>query len=402
MRRLVGLLTVVVFVLVVSAPAASAAPIPSTQDPNQAPAFIGAPAVAQPLPKPPKFDPEVSGLHGDGGNTKTFATPGPLGVSPVVQTVVGTPLFPFMWDRSGRLTTACVLPAQITPTGKPLRCLAAVDPTSLTVLSQWIPPVDQDLNPPYANETSDGRVLITSQQGHVYVVQRSDATSPPSFTVLRDIDLVALGVLDGQRPLLAASFDGSGNIWFTTGGIVGIGHQPGTSTTLGFIDRSATAHSIELPNQIVENGLAVNDAYVFVSTGPAGAADVADATGHTYAFEATRHGVRIVWQQTYNAGSSTKPGGFARGSGATPTLLGDRATSPSPTTPTRRSRSSSTARKGPIDSSSVRCPCSPPAPAPTTSGWSGCRTDRRTASSSSTTTTPSRSYAHPRTPPSTT
>jgi hypothetical protein len=158
----------------------------------------------------------------------------------------------------------------------------------------------------------------------VIVVDRSNSSPTPTVTVSRNVDLRALGVIDASLPLLAAVYDAAGNIWFTTGGIVGIGDNPGTNTVVGYIDRAGTVRRVDLPNQIVENGLAAHGKRVFVVTGPAGAADVPDATGHIYAFQASSTGVATPWQQTYDAGSALKPGGFARGSGSTPTLLGGR------------------------------------------------------------------------------
>lgn len=300
---------------------AHANPIPSTQDPSVAPAYIGEPAIAKPLAKQPTLEPQQVGLHANGGNTKVYDTPGPLGINPQLSSVLSPGLGPFMFDRDGNLNSGCLVPLQDQP-GAYLFCIAALDPVTLDVLARWFPPAGQTLNLAYAMQSLDGALLFTSKEGHIYVLERSNNSGTPVFTVIRDIDLVDLGILDGTLPLLAASFDADGNIWFTTGGIVGIGDDPGTSTTLGYVTPDGIPYSIDLPDEIVENGIAVNELGVFISTGPL----VADSnnTGRMYRFAASYPGIETVWQEDYDAGSGIKPGGFARGSGATPTLLGRR------------------------------------------------------------------------------
>lgn len=298
---------------------AFAAPIPSTQDPNAGPAFIGTAAIPKPLPEQPTHEPVTVGLHADGGNTKVYKTPGPLGVDPEVTSVLGTGSI-FMFDETGRMNGSCMSINQDQPTIR-RACIAAFDPSSLDILARWDAPDGQNLNLAYMIQTIEGRILVTSKEGHIYVLERSDDTGTPEFHISADIDLVALGVLDGSLPLLAASFDNKSNIWFTTGGIVGIGDQPGSDTVLGYVDKKGIPYWITLKDQIVENGIAVNDNGVFVLTGPAGDADVPGASGYVYSFRAKK-GVKILWMEKYDAGSGLKPGGFARGSGSTPTLIG--------------------------------------------------------------------------------
>jgi hypothetical protein len=118
-------------------------------------------------------------------------------------------------------------------------------------------------------------------------------------------------------------FDTAGNIWFTTGGILGIGDQPAPFTTMGDIDPSGAVHSMHLAGQIVENGFAVSGSTIYMATGPA--PSTGSVVGYMDAFTADPAGsVQTLWQQAYDAGSGRKPGGFARGSGTTPTLLSDR------------------------------------------------------------------------------
>jgi outer membrane protein assembly factor BamB len=300
-------------------------PIPSPPADGSAP-YIGAPATANPLPQKTQYAPLQSLMHADGGNTNTSNFPGPLGNSPIVNSAAVGSLAPFMWDFANRLTTGCA----VRVAGVTQFCVAAVDPHTLTVEARWFPPDSgQSLQFAYMAMTADDRILAISRQGHVYVVQRSDGGTGPSFTTLRDIDLLGQGVVGTGDILLAAMFDAAGNIWFTTGGILGIGDQPKPHTTMGYIDPVGGVHSMEIKDQVVENGIAMDANTMYMVTGPPSSVTT-DAVGYMDAFTAGPHGsIQTLWQQAYDAGSITapatvtgKPGGFARGSGSTPTLLG--------------------------------------------------------------------------------
>jgi hypothetical protein len=257
-------------------------------------------------------------MHGDGGNTNTSRYAGPTGTHPVTGSAK-VPLSPLLWDAAGRLTAGYVN----TASGTPVDAVAAVDPTTLAVTAEWDAPPGQTLNFGYMYQNSHDQVLVTSRQGHIYVVQRQDSSTGTTFGLVRDVDLVADGVLGQGQSLFNAAFDTAGNIWFTTGGILGIGQDAGTSTTLGYLTPNGVPHVVNLPDQAVENGIAVSGTTAYVVTGPV-ATDSTNATGTMYAFAPTKAtGVRTLWSQHYQAGNATKPGGFARGSGATPTLLGN-------------------------------------------------------------------------------
>lgn len=297
-------------------------PIPDSQNPLFGPAFVGEPATANRLSAKTPYQPSLSLMHADAGNTDASDFPGPLGRNPYVGSATELILVPFLWDDLGRLTTGCVVPQPAQPGGR-LFCLAAVDPHTLWIQARWIPPAGQTLQLAYVVMNASGEVAVTTREGHIYVVQRSDGPLGPSFALERDIDLT--GVLQAEEILLAALFDSRGNIWFTTGGILGIGEEPPPFTTLGAVDPSGKVQTIHLTDEIVENGFAVNNDTIYVVTGPAGAADHDDAVGYTYAFTTndTTGAITTAWKESYDAGSVRKPGGFSRGSGATVTLVGD-------------------------------------------------------------------------------
>jgi hypothetical protein len=325
--KIAGVLSAVtMLVLAVLAPnttagARTAAPptIASTQDPSVGPAYVGSPARPEPLPANPAFVPSVKDMHGDGGNTNSSPDAGPLGTKPSVGSAA-VQLSPLLTDRAGRLTAGFVNTSGSTPR----YAVVAADPHTLQVLAEWDAPEGQTLNLGYMYENTQNQVLVTSREGHVYVVARCDRASGPALSPLRDVDLVAAGVLGAGQSLLNAAFDAEGNIWFTTGGILGLKQDPGTSTTVGYIDPSGRVRARAIPDRAVENGIAVNGTTAYVVTGPVADAP-ANATGTMYAFGIGGDtGVVTSWSENYQAGSAVKPGGFARGSGATPTLLGGR------------------------------------------------------------------------------
>jgi hypothetical protein len=303
-------------------------PIPPSQSVDGSASYIGAPATANPLPQKTQYAPLQSLMHADGGNTNTSDFPGPLGNNPPIVTSaeVGS-LAPFMWESANRLTTGCA----VRVAGVTQYCVAAVDPSTLSVEARWFAPDSgQTLQLAYMAMTADDQILAISRQGHIYVVQRSDGATGPTFTTLRDIDLLGQGVVGPGDILLAAMFDAAGNIWFTTGGILGIKDQPQPNTTMGYVDPAGGVHSMQIPGQVVENGIAMDANTMYMVTGPPSTVKT-DGVGYMDAFTAGPQGsIKTLWQQAYDAGSvknqptgtTGKPGGFARGSGSTPTLLG--------------------------------------------------------------------------------
>jgi hypothetical protein len=251
-------------------------------------------------------------MHQDGGNTGSTDNAGPIGKNVSISTFA-TPIAPFLFDSQGGLTAGA-------PTASGYS-LNAIDPETLEAISTWLPPTNQTLNLAYITFVEkDSIIVATSTAGRVFVVQRNNSISPLAFTTLRDIDVSQ--VLQSSEVLLNGMYDTLSNIWFTTGLILGQGSAPQNTTTAGYITPSNQINTIHLQNQAVENGIAVSNTTVYVVTGPPGG-DTQNSTSYMYAFQAEDDGVKALWSAPYNAGSKIQPGGFARGSGTTPTLLGD-------------------------------------------------------------------------------
>jgi len=251
-------------------------------------------------------------MHQDGGNTGSSDYAGPVGKN-VSMSTFATHIAPFLFDSQGGLTAGA-------PTASGYS-LNAVDPETLEVMSTWLPPTNQTLNLAYITFIEkDSIIVATSTTGQVFVIQRNNSVSPPAFTTLREIDLSH--VLQSGEVLLNGMYDTLSNIWFTTGLILGQGSTPQNTTTIGYITPSNQINTIHLQDQAVENGIAVSNTTIYVVTGPPGG-DTQNSTGYMYAFQAEDAGVKTIWSAPYNAGSKIQPGGFARGSGTTPTLLGN-------------------------------------------------------------------------------
>jgi hypothetical protein len=226
-----------------------------------------------------------------------------------------THIAPFLFDSDGGLTACEPIASGYS--------LNAIDPETLEVISTWLPPTGQILNLAYMQQIfgeSNSLIVVTSTEGRVFVIQKDSSIYPPPFTTLRDIDVS--GALQDGEVLLNGMYDTLSNIWFTTGLILGVGNTPQNTTTIGYITPSDEVHTIQLTSQAVENGIAVSNSSVYVVTGPPGGS-TQNSTGYMYAFQAEYDDVKTIWSATYDAGSKMQPGGFARGSGTTPTLLGD-------------------------------------------------------------------------------
>ncbi|KAF2489818.1 hypothetical protein BU16DRAFT_622424 [Lophium mytilinum] len=260
-------------------------------------------------------------MHQDAGNTGSSDYGGPLGNNVNVSTIASG-LRVLLFDTQGELTAAYTYLANGSKT--PTYALAAVDPDSFAILSTWLSPGNDHLNTEYMElNLKSNTIAVSSRQGRIFIVQRKGT----QFNLLKTIDLVALGIVEVYEELLNSMFDAQGNIWFSTGGIVGgVGDAPQNTTVFGYIDSKGTVHSLRLQNQMQENGLAVNGDIVYAATGPSpnSPADTANATGYIYAFTSgSGSKITTLWKEAYDAGSAIKPGCYSRGTGATPTLLGN-------------------------------------------------------------------------------
>ncbi|KAB2578222.1 hypothetical protein DBV05_g3295 [Lasiodiplodia theobromae] len=295
----------------------AAAGLPSSQNLTGA-IFSGDATSPNPMSPKTRYAPYADTLHLDSGNTRSSDTLGPLGFN-TTQSTWPVPKSPFFWDSIGSSLTSIALCGT-------RACIAALDPHTLATLASWSPPDNQTLQITYLQVRSGGTsVIAPTAEGRLYVVDRkTHANGTVTFQTTRQVD-VSAHIPAGQT-VLGAAWDAAGNVWFATGGIVGVDDASANGTTVGYVaaDDDGSVYVVSIDNQVAENNMAVSGDTVYMSTGPAGADDHAGAVGYLLGFQADREkGVRTVFNESYEAGSGLKPGAFARGSGSSPGMVGD-------------------------------------------------------------------------------
>ncbi len=288
--------------------------IPNGPGMGVAQAFMGAPAVAKPLapkdvPPHPLLSP-VSCLHSDAYNSDVDDHPGPLGINPEVRTsFIGiSPII--MFDDKGRMFSVS-LDLSVIGMG-----ITAVDPETLEVIDRYAIPInfvtlfrggqgDQGIsvNGGYFHIDAQGRAIAGTQDNRFLELElQKDERGRERWKLIREVDLDRR--LKKDDLLIDTQYDWSGNVWFVSAaGVVGyIAVDDGVIKTM------------DLGVEFLENGVAVAEDGVFVlSSDAAYRFEIAPDDGEP----------RFTWRVPYERGLEVKPGTFALGSGATPTLMGD-------------------------------------------------------------------------------
>ncbi|KAI8721673.1 hypothetical protein NCS52_00309400 [Fusarium sp. LHS14.1] len=296
-----------------------AASIESTQS-LKGKGFIGRAVQANPLRPKTTYEPASQSYHRDSGNTRSENYPGPLGKNIKVETFSRAPPIPLYWDSEGRITAGAVC-------RESTACIVALNPKTYEVKASYPAPdepsADLDMVSMVYMQILDGHVTVPTRGRHVIDVQRvADAAGKTSFVKRRDIDLSK--VTDEGSRIIGSAYDAEGNLWFTTGGYVGVNLPTTGSTDVGYVDTEGKVHSINFPNTRAENNFAISGTNVYLILGPAAETDTTDATGYFYGFKPTKDGVKIAMVVPYQAGDGVKLGGVSRGSGSTPSLLGEK------------------------------------------------------------------------------
>jgi len=276
--------------------------------------YIGRPAEPNPLP-PKNVEPHpmlsaVSSIHSDSYNSDVDDFSGPLGINPEVRSsFIG--LCPIiMFTDEGRIA-AVSLDTEIIGMG-----ITAIDPETLEIIDRYAIPFDFEklfsggqgaqgvsVNGGYFHVDKQGRAIVGTQ-GNLFLEleMQGDSTDQLSWTAIRSIDLNPW--LNGESQLIDTQYDWQGNIWFVS-----------SDAVIGYIDGiDASIFSMQLENEFVENGVAVAEDGVFVLTSEA---------AYRFDIDSDSRQPRHTWRIAYDRGTVIKPGTFALGSGATPTLLGE-------------------------------------------------------------------------------
>jgi hypothetical protein len=246
-----------------------------------------------------------SSMHNDAYASDAYAGPGPLGrgveVSSATYGVEECATMAF--DRLGRVEALCG--------GLEGSRLMLLDPETLDVLAAHpLPPrrVDPQTSPledicagAYFYLDHRDRAVIATTNAQIWVVGQTETPVGTGFELLRRHDLAAH--VPEDECLVALLPDWDGLIWFVTQeGGVGTVHP-----------RTGRVRSIRLRAERIVNSFATDE------TG--GVFIVSDHA--MYRFDSGRRGrPRVTWRETYDRGSTQKPGQLSQGSGTTPTLVG--------------------------------------------------------------------------------
>ncbi len=308
------------------------------------PDFVGRPAAPAPLPAadltqhPFMAASGFNNMHGTAGITNVIPAPGPLGRSPRLasnhRALLGGECASVLFDRRGRAVSVChsITRAQ----------LVLFDPHTLAELATFeLPPrpSNRSLNlRKIMGDTSGGyfyldhrdRAVIAAADLTVKIVAQAvrgggdrgsgDREGEPEWELEQTFDLAPTvrrpaspgtpdrGMPDRGAPdrgdvVTSVLPDWQGRLWFVT-----------RRGLVGTVDRSSgRVAAIELASEEIQNSFAVAPEAVYIVSDHA-----------LYRFEAAPDGApEIVWRQVYDRGSRHKPGMINRGSGTTPTLLGD-------------------------------------------------------------------------------
>lgn len=301
-------------------------PIPDDSDPGDLPLFIGEPALPRPLP--PKHVPEHPYIspggcvHVDLYNSDVTDWGGPLGRSPRV-----------LSRSMGRLLGSCVM--RVFGPGDNVASLCyyfgginifslsfemAMDlvvfkPGNIEVIDLFPSGIFEisfldilrgsavDLSGCYYYMDNRGRIVHAAADNAIRIIKLRTEAGVDKLELQGTIDLKKY-IKDDAGSLIAVNPDYSGNLWFMT--------QKGL---LGCVDISGDRvilHSC--PDELFENSMAIAPDGLYVATDCA-----------LYRVKPDFKGGKIatLWRQEYDRSDREKPGMLSRGTGTTPTLLGD-------------------------------------------------------------------------------
>jgi hypothetical protein len=255
----------------------------------------------------------ASCMHSDPFTTNTYAWPGPLGHAPQVSSramgFLGGECPTVNFDSKGRIVTVCVRDRRPS--------LVLLDPETLQVIDRHSLP---RRNAPLLRmrkamqDTSGGayfyldhldRAVIGTADGAIEIVAIEETAEGPRLALEERIELGTHllrpnGLYDKITAVLP---DYQGNYWFV-----------GRYGAVGFVNAKRQVHVNRLVGEEIENSLSI---------APEGAYVVSDHA--LYRFQLTNPDLppTQVWREEYDRGTRIKVGQINRGSGTTPTLLGD-------------------------------------------------------------------------------
>jgi hypothetical protein len=314
--------------LLVVAAALAATLVPATAGPTS-PAFVGAPAVSQPLPDghlpthPFMSDAGANSMHGDGYASDTHPFSGPLGRSPKVVRANKNTCAAMTFTHRKLAIVQCG--------GVQAFTMRLLDPTTLTDLATYdLPPrpstfravANADFDAIYSDSSGAyfylderDRFVVADASQHVQRVRHEQAADGTwRFVKEADWDLTPLLPHDCESPtnprpagecdaVSAILPDYQGLMWWVT--------RKGRIGTIN--PASGAIKVLRLPGEEIQNSHAVGEDGVYVVSDKA-----------MYRLSAGADGTPTIgWRETYDRGTARKTGQINQGSGTTPTLLGE-------------------------------------------------------------------------------
>lgn len=290
-------------------------PIPSLPTDLLVPKSVGGPVAANPIahaaiPQNPWVAPNGrSSMHDDPYSSDAYEVSGPLGKSLSVKSQAYgiRECATVSFDGKGRLVALCG--------GLEGFRMMLLDPNSLKVLAELNMPARDlsSLSNPFTDLcggtyfflTNDDKAVAVTTTNEVWEVSTTDKSGQKPV-----LQKTASWSLDSKLAsddcLVALTADWAGRVWFfSENGVVGT------------LDRATGAvKTIALGNgEKVVNSVSADE------TGGI----YAVSTHAMYRFDADGSGApTVTWRETYDRGSTQKPGQLSQGSGTSPTLLGDR------------------------------------------------------------------------------
>ncbi|MFT3928266.1 MAG: hypothetical protein QM778_37405 [Myxococcales bacterium] len=255
----------------------------------------------------------ASCMHADSFTTNTYPWSGPLGHRPEVSSramgFLGGECPTVNFDSKGRIVTVCVRDRRPS--------LVLLDPETLEVIDRQALP---RRNAPLLRmrkamqDTSGGayfyldnldRAVIGTADGAIEIIGIEDTPAGPR---LKRQERIALGnhLLrpNGQLDKITAVLpDYEGNYWFV-----------GRYGTVGIVNKKRAVHVNHLIGEEIENSFSI---------APEGAYVVSDHALYHFGLASADEPPTQVWREPYDRGTRVKVGQINRGSGTTPTLLGD-------------------------------------------------------------------------------
>jgi hypothetical protein len=301
-------------------------PIPQQPFAKPVPKFIGAAAIpnpieALPVPEDPFMAPNgKSNTHVDAYQSDTYPTAGPLGHAPeVTSTFLAAECGTVTFDREGRIIVVCV-------GARPIVYL--LDPVSLETLARFALPVRGSQGTfgagGYFFLDQFDRAVIPTRGRDIWRIKEVNRGARTSLirdhTCANDLPQM----IPTDQSIQSTFPDAHGLLWFTTSGSPGDPTLPPTAPAIvGTANpdpsnrNSCTVKLFTLPT-----GERINKSFA-VDPVPSRGGVFIVSDHQLYRFDAASDGTpAVTWHQSYNRGTSIKPGQKVQGSGTTPTLMG--------------------------------------------------------------------------------